>query len=164
MALPQKFFAPGGKSITLKTKEGFCPFKEGSSSCLGAGSWVAAVDEEITLKEYYTIGEVSRITGVRPHTLRYWERQGKILRPARRKSRHRLYRPADIQLILELKRLREEEKLTLPAIRQHLQEELKRYQEVRHLPGPVFTPVRSPLVELLAEIRRELLALRELLE
>lgn len=122
------------------------------------------VEEPVSTKQYYTIGEVSRLTGVRPHTLRYWERQGKILRPTRRKSRHRLYRPADIQLILELKRLREEEKMTLPAIRQHLKAELHRYQQVRELPEPAPAPVRHPLVKLLEEIRRELQALRELLE
>ena len=80
------------------------------------------MEETIPQKQYYTIGEVSRITGVRPHTLRYWESRGKMLRPTRRKSRHRLYRPADIQLIFELKRLREEEKMHEMAVREGLQE------------------------------------------
>ena len=53
---------------------------------------------------------------MRPHVLRYWEEQGKLLKPSRRRSRHRLYRPADIQLIFEIKRLREEEKLSLAAM------------------------------------------------
>jgi DNA-binding transcriptional MerR regulator len=125
------------------------------------------VDEDIPHKQFYTIGEVSRITGVRPHVLRYWESRGKILRPTRRKSRHRLYRPADIQLIFELKRLREEEKMTLPAMQRQLKDQVGHYHRTRHLPSPppsTFAPVSHPVLALLQEIRRELLALKELLE
>jgi DNA-binding transcriptional MerR regulator len=125
------------------------------------------VDEDIPHKQFYTIGEVSRITGVRPHVLRYWESRGKILRPTRRKSRHRLYRPADIQLIFELKRLREEEKMTLPAMQRQLKEQVGHYHRTRHLPSPpppTLPTVSHPVLALLQEIRRELLALKELLE
>jgi DNA-binding transcriptional MerR regulator len=125
------------------------------------------VDEDIPHKQFYTIGEVSRITGVRPHILRYWESRGKILRPTRRKSRHRLYRPADIQLIFELKRLREEEKMTLPAMQRQLKDQVSHYHRIRNLPtppAPKFGPVSHPVMALLEEIRRELLDLKELLE
>ena len=94
------------------------------------------VEEQVPHKQFYTIGEVSRITGVRPHVLRYWESRGKILRPTRRKSRHRLYRPADIQLIFELKRLREEEKMTLPAMQRQLKDQVGQYHRTRNLPQP----------------------------
>ncbi len=124
------------------------------------------MDEEIPHKQFYTIGEVSRITGVRPHVLRYWESRGKILRPTRRKSRHRLYRPADIQLIFELKRLREEEKMTLPAMQRQLKDQVGHYHRTRHLPPPPpkFTQVSHPVLALLQDIRQELLDLIELLE
>lgn len=125
------------------------------------------MNKEIPQKQFYTIGEVSRITGVRPHILRYWESRGKMLRPTRRKSRHRLYRPADIQLIFELKRLREEEKMTLPAMRRQLKEQVDHYHRTRHLPQPPppsFPPVSHPVLTLLQEIRKELLAVKELLE
>ncbi len=117
--------------------------------------------EEIPQKQYYTIGEASRITGVRAHVLRYWENQGKILRPLRRRSRHRLYRPADIKLILEIKRLREEEKLTLPAMRRQLQGR-RSYESVACNP---FSPHLSAEVrQLLLGLKEELEALRRLLE
>jgi DNA-binding transcriptional MerR regulator len=125
------------------------------------------VEEQIPHKQFYTIGEVSRITGVRPHVLRYWESRGKILRPTRRKSRHRLYRPADIQLIFELKRLREEEKMTLPAMQRQLKDQVGQYHRTRHLPPPPppkFSQVSHPVLALLQVIRQELLALKELLE
>jgi DNA-binding transcriptional MerR regulator len=120
------------------------------------------VEENFPRKAYYTIGEVSRITGVKTHVLRYWESQGKLLKPSRRRSRHRLYRPADIQLIFEIKRLREEEKLSLTAMRRQMQP-----QDRRRLPPSqpgLFPSPDHQVLTLLKAIRNELLALKELLE
>jgi DNA-binding transcriptional MerR regulator len=117
------------------------------------------VEEDFPHKAFYNIGEVSRITGVNTHVLRYWESQGKLLKPGRRRSRHRLYRPADIQLIFEIKRLREEEKLSLAAMRRQLHP-----QPPRPI-SPAFPPTpRNEVKSLLRAIRDELLALKELLE
>ena len=112
--------------------------------------------EDFPQKAFYTIGEVSRITGVRPHVLRYWEGQGKLLKPSRRRSRHRLYRLEDIRRILEIKRLRDEEKLSLAAMRRQLQP----MTPGRALPASH----QAELLVLLHELREELLALRALLE
>jgi DNA-binding transcriptional MerR regulator len=119
------------------------------------------VEEHIPPKAFYTIGEVSRITGVKTHVLRYWESQGKLLKPTRRRSRHRLYRPADIQLILEIKRLREEEKLSLTAMRRQMNPEAQRRLPPRPLAA---APLEPQVLTLLKTIRNELLALKELLE
>jgi DNA-binding transcriptional MerR regulator len=121
------------------------------------------VAEELSPKRFYTIGEVSRITGVRPHVLRYWETQGKILRPFRKSSRHRLYRVADIQLIFEIKRLREEEKLSLTAMRRQIQAHGRGPAPPHQAPLPL-KPPEPEGVALLRTIREELLALKELLE
>ncbi len=123
------------------------------------------MDQDIPQKQFYSIGEVSRLTGVKPHVLRYWETQGKILRPTRRRSRHRLYRLADIQLILEIKRLRDEEKLTLPAMRRQLEAQ-RGGLPPRPLPASPGPPRHYPheALALLHSIRAELLALKELLE
>lgn len=119
--------------------------------------------EELSPKRFYTIGEVSRITGVRPHVLRYWESQGKILRPFRKTSRHRLYRAADIQLILEIKRLRDEEKLTLAAMRRQLRGQ-DRSPAFRHQAPLPLKPPENEGLALLRTIRDELRALKDLLE
>lgn len=119
------------------------------------------VEEDIPLKAFYTIGEVSRLTGVPPHVLRYWEDQGKLLKPSRRRSRHRIYRPADIQLIFEIKRLRDEDKLSLTAMRRQLNPQPQHQRQT----SPTFPP--SPQNEaksLLQAIRDDLLALKELLD
>jgi len=121
------------------------------------------VEEEFPRKAFYTIGEVSRITGVRTHVLRYWESQGKLLRPNRRQSRHRLYRPEDIQLIFEIKRLRDEEKLTLAAMRRRLNSQARGREGAPPPPPPLPAP-EHPALTLLRTIREELLALKELLK
>lgn len=104
---------------------------------------------------------MSRITGVRPHVLRYWESQGKLLKPGRRRSRHRVYRTADIQLVLEIKRLREEERLSLAAMRRQLN---RRPPSGLPTVSPVFSPPASEVHSLLRAIREELLALKEILD
>jgi DNA-binding transcriptional MerR regulator len=47
----------------------------------------------IAKKEYYSIGEVCRITGLKPHVLRYWETQFKGLVPVKNRAGNRAYRP-----------------------------------------------------------------------
>jgi DNA-binding transcriptional MerR regulator len=121
-----------------------------------------SVDEDFPRKAFYSIGEVSRITGVKTHVLRYWENQGKLLKPNRRGSKHRLYRPADIQLIFEIKRLREEEKLSLAAMRRQMHYKPEQHRLLPSRPFPV--PVDNQVLTLLKSIRDELLALKEILE
>jgi DNA-binding transcriptional MerR regulator len=120
------------------------------------------VEEDFPRKQLYTIGEVSRITGVRPHVLRYWESEGKIIRPNRRRSRHRRYRLEDIQLIFEIKRLRDEEKLTLAAMRRQLHPPA-RGSAPYPLPFP-FISGGHQLAELLRDLKAELKALKDLLD
>jgi DNA-binding transcriptional MerR regulator len=61
-------------------------------------------------KLYYSIGEVSEITSIEPHVLRYWETVFKDLSPRKNKAGNRTYREEDITLILKLKHLIQEKK------------------------------------------------------
>jgi DNA-binding transcriptional MerR regulator len=56
-------------------------------------------------KEYFTIMEVSQITLVPKHTLRYWESEFKLLRPIRKSSGHRSYRKEEVELVFKIKDL-----------------------------------------------------------
>jgi DNA-binding transcriptional MerR regulator len=56
-------------------------------------------------KLFYRIGEVSRITGLEPYVLRYWETEFPHLRPEKRKSGQRLYTKKDLDNILHVKQL-----------------------------------------------------------
>jgi len=56
-------------------------------------------------KLFYRIGEVSRITGLEPYVLRYWETEFPHLKPEKRKSGQRLYTKKDLDNILQVKQL-----------------------------------------------------------
>ncbi len=67
------------------------------------------------------IDQVSKLTGVRKSTLRYWEKCfPEFLRPERTPSRRREYSPADLLLIGTIKKLLEEDHLTNHGVRLHL--------------------------------------------
>jgi DNA-binding transcriptional MerR regulator len=71
-------------------------------------------------KLYYKIGEVCEILGVEAHVLRYWESEFPSLSPPKNRSGQRTYRPKDIELLLEIRRLLYEEGFTLAGARRHL--------------------------------------------
>jgi DNA-binding transcriptional MerR regulator len=79
----------------------------------------------IAKKEYYSIGEVCQITGLKPHVLRYWETQFKGLVPVKNRAGNRAYRRREIEMIQLVKELLYERKYTIEGARQRL-EKMKR--------------------------------------
>jgi len=73
-------------------------------------------------KLYYRIGEVSRLTGVKAHVLRYWETEFRWMTPPKSRSKQRLYRSRDIEFVWLLKRLLWEERYTIAGARQRIQD------------------------------------------
>jgi DNA-binding transcriptional MerR regulator len=71
----------------------------------------------VSEKLFYRIGEVSRLTGLEPYVLRYWETEFPFLRPRKSNSGHRVYTRREIDLILTIKRLLYEEKYTIEGVR-----------------------------------------------
>jgi DNA-binding transcriptional MerR regulator len=71
-------------------------------------------------KLYYKIGEVCEILGVEPYVLRYWESEFKNLAPPKSKSGQRTYRPKDIQLLLQIRKLLYEDGFTIAGARKQL--------------------------------------------
>lgn len=71
---------------------------------------------------YYRIGEVSRITALKPFVLRYWETEFPTLEPVKSPSGHRLYRQEDVDLVLKIKRLLYDEGFTIAGARRLLKE------------------------------------------
>ena len=71
-------------------------------------------------KLYYSIAEVSALTGVEAHVLRYWETEFDVLRPRKNRSGHRIYTDADIAVVRRIARLMHAEKYTLEGARQRL--------------------------------------------
>ena len=73
-------------------------------------------------KRYYRIGEVSRIAGVKPYVLRYWESEFRFMAPQKSRSKQRLYRRRDIDIILLIKKLLYEQRFTIAGARKKLRE------------------------------------------
>lgn len=62
---------------------------------------------------FRSIGEVSRLVGVAPHVLRYWESQFSQLSPVKRSDGRRYYRPEDVRLVAGLCQVMREEGMSI---------------------------------------------------
>ena len=71
-------------------------------------------------KLYYAISEVSEMTGLEPHVLRYWETEFPNLKPKKNRAGNRTYTLADIDQVVCIKHLLRDEKYTLEGARQAL--------------------------------------------
>src|SRR6266436_3711473 len=70
----------------------------------------------------YRIGEVSRLTNLKPFVLRYWETEFPMLEPVKSPSGHRLYRQQDVDMVFRIKRLLYDEGFTIAGARRHLRD------------------------------------------
>ena len=75
---------------------------------------------EIPDKLYFRIGEVSRLAGIKPYVLRFWETEFSSLGPKKSGKGHRLYRRKDVELVLEIKRLLYDNRYTIEGARKYL--------------------------------------------
>jgi len=122
------------------------------------------IDHSISSERlYYRIGEVSRITGLKPHVLRYWESEFKVIRPYKGGSLQRLYRKKDLDLILKIKKLLYEDGFTIAGAK----------KKIRDLEKAANKQMKLKLIEkgsngkdsqLLDAIREELNGIRKMLE
>ena len=64
-------------------------------------------------KLFYRIGDVSEITGIKPHVLRYWESEFSGLHPRKNRAGQRIYERRDVELVLEIKTLLYEQRFTI---------------------------------------------------
>ena len=75
-----------------------------------------------TDQRLYRIGEVSRLTELKPFVLRYWESEFPMLEPVKTPNGHRVYRQEDVDLVFKIKRLLYDEGFTIAGARRHLRE------------------------------------------
>jgi len=75
---------------------------------------------------YFSIREVSELTGVKGHVIRYWETQFSILRPARRDSGQRKFTQKEIEAIRKIKGLLYGQGFTIAGAKKLLKQETRR--------------------------------------
>lgn len=102
-------------------------------------------------KEYFTIGEVARLTGVKPYVLRYWEKAFGLVRPARRGSGHRRFSRRDVDAVGQIRVLIYDRRMTLEGAKKELRAQARR--------GPVQVALTfeqsSAAVQLLKDVKRD---------
>jgi DNA-binding transcriptional MerR regulator len=113
-------------------------------------------------KLFYKIGEVSRIVGVEPYVLRYWETEFSFLKPRKNKSGQRVYIKKDVELLLAIRKLLYQERYTIEGVRKRLglgsvsdaagaEQDIQK-KEVRHS-AKVVEHVKKRLREILSRLQ-----------
>jgi DNA-binding transcriptional MerR regulator len=131
-------------------------------------------------KQYFKIGEISDILELEPYVLRYWESEFNIIKPSRTRSKQRLYHRKDLEILVEIKHLLYDERLTVAGAKIRLQKMkkqaitdkkktkmIKSSTSKKESDGQVVRTVDNPSFEnlgdhkeLLFDIRKELELLR----
>lgn len=109
------------------------------------------------LQEYFSIGDVCTLTGLKAHVLRYWETQFRVLSPAKNRSGNRVYARREVELVLLVKHLLYTEKYTVDGARQKLDE----HRRAGELRGAAREALRR---ETMLDMERELAAIVDVLE
>ena len=68
-------------------------------------------------KQYFTIGEVSKLCDVKPHVLRYWEQEFTHVNPVKRRGNRRYYQREDVLHIRQIRKLLYEKGYTIAGAR-----------------------------------------------
>jgi DNA-binding transcriptional MerR regulator len=128
---------------------------------------VGELRPEIPDKLYFRIGEVSRLAGIKPYVLRFWETEFSSLGPKKSGKGHRLYRRKDVELVLEIKRLLYDKRYTIEGARKYL-DSRSREITVKSAEGPTSKSPRpqssifgdpAPALEAIRKELTEILAL-----
>jgi len=116
------------------------------------------MDSRFPDKLFYRIGDVSEITGIKAHVLRYWESEFSGLNPRKNRAGQRIYERRDVELILEIKVLLHEQRYTISGAKKFLARQNKRIAQ-----KSVATKVPGDLAAALNMCRKELRGLLTLL-
>lgn len=112
-------------------------------------------------KLYYSISEVSTITGLEQYVLRYWESEFPQLKPAKNRAGNRIYTNKDIKLILYIKKLLRDERYTIEGAKKVLEEYVPETEAVEQL-ELLSVPQKKKVSD--EEIRTDLVEVKQFLE
>lgn len=103
-------------------------------------------------KVIFSIGEVAKMLGESPHTIRYWENEFDVLTPQKNKKGNRLFTKDDIETVRLIHHLVKERGLTLKGAKQKLKE------------NPEETINNYEIVKRLQNIKEELIGIKNALD
>lgn len=117
-----------------------------------AGSALQSADTLAQEKLFYKIGDVSRLTGLEPYVLRYWETEFPMLKPRKNSGRQRVYLRKDIDLILKIKQMLHQEGYTILGAKKKLKEDDPKMS--RQSAPEILNKVRTELQDILKDMRK----------
>ena len=105
-------------------------------------------------KLYYSIGEVSKIVGLKSYVLRYWETEFKQLTPPKNRAGNRTYRQKDIDIILEVKNLLHVKKFTIEGARAAISSKAVKPGQTEVVNSRLISTLKNELHEILQIIKK----------
>ncbi|NOY22191.1 MAG: MerR family transcriptional regulator [Acidobacteria bacterium] len=76
---------------------------------------------DISDQKYLRIGEVSRLLGIKPSVVRFWESQFPQLKPKKTRRGQRIFNPEDVELLKEIQRELKETGMTIEGLRKKME-------------------------------------------
>ena len=104
-------------------------------------------------KLYYSIGEVSKMVGLKSYVLRYWETEFKQLTPPKNRAGNRTYRQKDIDLILQIKDLLHGRKFTIEGARSVISSKASSFNTIETIDRKIISQLKNELQQILQVIK-----------
>ena len=114
-------------------------------------------------KLYFRIGEVARLLALPAYVLRFWESEFPQLKPGKGGTGQRLYRRADLDMLLEIRRLLYDQGYTIPGARQFLKEQAQLQRAQLQSAAPTSISETSESAATMLQLRSELRELARML-
>jgi len=86
---------------------------------------------------FRTISEAAEAVGVGPHVLRFWETRFTFIRPLKRAGGRRFYRPRDVVLLREVRRLLHDEGHSIKTVQKLYREGALRRPQAEGSASPI---------------------------
>lgn len=130
---------------TVKSK-----FKKNSAS--NSKETLPPIPEKI----YFTIGEVSKLCGLEPHVLRYWEQEFSQLKPSRRRGNRRYYQRKEVLLVRQIRSLLYEQGFTIEGARTQIGNNNNVAVTHGHRTKSMLKDITSSIEQVMADLNAEI--------
>jgi len=120
-------------------------------------------DDEIPNRALFKASEVCEIASVQPYVLRSWESEFADLGVAKSAGGPRIYRRADVEKVLRIRRLVFNDGLTLAGVRRRIEDEAAPVLE-EAAAAPIRELLGRNAKERLSEVKKGLLSILEMLD